>query len=650
MTGSVASGASTSRNDAISTNAIDIVKVKVAPSNIGAAEFTVVEIFNSSSFATSALCYATNNFAGNLIDPIWNDGITVAEKNQGFIAKYQDLDLTQQLHLKITNNGTLSKTYTVTIEYMTQTDEIRYAANFAGADAGAQIAAAIADLPSTGGTIDARGLMGAQAISSTITTTVPTRILLGAGTYTSSAATAIFQLNGAGSSIEGVGRTATILVTTQASTKGINLGAANQSVRNLTIRGTNSASSGADGINGGTTAFAIIEDCIIEQWGEHALNTGGTSTFWKIKDNLIQNNTNNGVFLGSGTTDCLVIGNTILSNGSNGVDMNGGRNLIKDNIIRLNGGAGGSVDQWGILVQALNGVNADYNSITGNVVSATGSQGIIIRATAGQTANYINITDNIITGCLAGNGDGIALDGTAAGTLQGIIISGNIVQGNAGNGILLNGASTAVLRNCVVTSNICQGNVGTGVYVTGANCFDALVGENTSMSNGTQFDFSGAIRPFGSNLKNNTTAFGYTMGSDIVGGTNNWALRDLTAGANRILIDSSGNVTIQSGLFNANGTFTVGNGGSWSKILIGSAALNFPNTAAQNSSDLTITVTGAAAQDICLVGPDASAVLANSCYTAFVSAPNTVTVRFNNYSAGALDPANASFKVTVIHF
>jgi hypothetical protein len=49
------------------------------------------------------------------------------------------------------------------------------------------------------------------------------------------------------------------------------------------------------------------------------------------------------------------------------------------------------------------------------------------------------------------------------------------------------------------------------------------------------------------------------------------------------------------------------------------------------------------------LGVDNGAILSNSCYTAWVSAANTVTVRFNNYStAGAQDPANGQrFKVTV---
>ena len=81
--------------------------------------------------------------------------------------------------------------------------------------------------------------------------------------------------------------------------------------------------------------------------------------------------------------------------------------------------------------------------------------------------------------------------------------------------------------------------------------------------------------------------------------------------------------------------------------LTGSATLNFPSTNAQLSADLTITVTGAAAGDVVSLGVPNAAVNANTSYSAWVSAANTVTVRFNNYSSGTVDPASGSFKVFV---
>lgn len=81
-----------------------------------------------------------------------------------------------------------------------------------------------------------------------------------------------------------------------------------------------------------------------------------------------------------------------------------------------------------------------------------------------------------------------------------------------------------------------------------------------------------------------------------------------------------------------------------------SATLNFGSTAASSSSDLTITVTGASVGDPVALGLPGT-IDANSTYTAWVSATNTVTVRFNNYqSVGAIDPASGTFKVIVYKY
>lgn len=78
-----------------------------------------------------------------------------------------------------------------------------------------------------------------------------------------------------------------------------------------------------------------------------------------------------------------------------------------------------------------------------------------------------------------------------------------------------------------------------------------------------------------------------------------------------------------------------------------SATLDFPNTLAQTSSDLTITVMGCVQGDVVRLSVPNGAALANSCYTAWVSAADTVTVRFNNYSAAAQNPTSLSFRVVV---
>jgi hypothetical protein len=81
--------------------------------------------------------------------------------------------------------------------------------------------------------------------------------------------------------------------------------------------------------------------------------------------------------------------------------------------------------------------------------------------------------------------------------------------------------------------------------------------------------------------------------------------------------------------------------------LVFTATLDFASTNAQSSNDQTIAATGAALGDVVSIGVPNASVNANTSYSAWVSAAGTVTVRFNNYSSGTVDPASGLFKVFV---
>jgi hypothetical protein len=86
------------------------------------------------------------------------------------------------------------------------------------------------------------------------------------------------------------------------------------------------------------------------------------------------------------------------------------------------------------------------------------------------------------------------------------------------------------------------------------------------------------------------------------------------------------------------------------KTLTNTGTLDFLSTAANASRDMTITVTGAASGDAVVLGIPSTSNNANSNYSAWVSAANTVTVRFNNYSAAAIDPASGTYRVSVLKY
>lgn len=81
-------------------------------------------------------------------------------------------------------------------------------------------------------------------------------------------------------------------------------------------------------------------------------------------------------------------------------------------------------------------------------------------------------------------------------------------------------------------------------------------------------------------------------------------------------------------------------------ILYGTATLDFPSTSAGGTQDLTITVTGAADGDVVSLGaPNGS--VSSGMYFAWVSASNTVTVRYYNPTGGSINPTSGTFKVKV---
>lgn len=90
-------------------------------------------------------------------------------------------------------------------------------------------------------------------------------------------------------------------------------------------------------------------------------------------------------------------------------------------------------------------------------------------------------------------------------------------------------------------------------------------------------------------------------------------------------------------------------GGRIVDVLHATATLDFGSIAANLAADLDVTVPGARANDICLVGPPFAPDAAIS-FTAFVESADTVTVRAANNSIGAVDPASATYRVIVFKF
>ena len=95
------------------------------------------------------------------------------------------------------------------------------------------------------------------------------------------------------------------------------------------------------------------------------------------------------------------------------------------------------------------------------------------------------------------------------------------------------------------------------------------------------------------------------------------------------------------------GATTIGSGSNpIEKVYKGTATLDFPSIAHNSYAELTLTVTNAAAGDYVQLAPPA-ALEAGLTYSAKVSSANTVTIILHNCSGGSVDPASATWGVTV---
>ncbi|GEC77524.1 hypothetical protein [Flavobacterium aquatile] len=92
------------------------------------------------------------------------------------------------------------------------------------------------------------------------------------------------------------------------------------------------------------------------------------------------------------------------------------------------------------------------------------------------------------------------------------------------------------------------------------------------------------------------------------------------------------------------------------KILTGSATIDFGNRASENSNPLTqtITVIGAQPGDPVILGLPNAVMNSNSerhaHYMAWVSAVDTVTIKFSNPTSADIDPDSGTFKVSVVRY
>jgi hypothetical protein len=268
----------------------------------------------------------------------------------------------------------------------------------------------------------------------------------------------------------------------------------------------------------------------------------------------------------------------------------------------------------GYLIQIASGANWNtLSNITGN----------------GAGANFMNIAGafTTVSSASARGTTGIGFNITGGSNS----LAGISTDNSTGVGILISGSHNTIAGARVSAAG--SGGTAIGVSITGSN--NNVTGLKVSGSTGDDLDISGDENVITGNIQGNVNISG--DGNVINGVIEGNLTLALGAQGNRI----NGRVI---------GTITNSSGSTSNVIgpLTAAASLAFGNVTSGSAEDLTITVTGAAVGDTVALGiPHASVTAGASGYYAWVSAANTVTVRFWNASGGDKNPDTNTFVVDV---
>ncbi len=310
--------------------------------------------------------------------------------------------------------------------------------------------------------------------------------------------------------------------------------------------------------------------------------------------------------------------------------------------------ADSTVDSSGNILFAPSGLVSSFAGGVSLSPTTSSTTGIIFKGVTRFIHNYGDATSdgqNLFIGLNSGNFTMSPSGGAAS------LASYNTGIGNSTLGALTTGfQNIAIATSALASVTSGKENIGIGY---------ATMVSNTTGNRNTGVGTVSLVNVDGGSAN---TAIGYNTGGGITTGSRNTIIGALVSGLasgltdNIILANGGGTIKAQhdgsnwtfTGGASVTGSLSVGGGTAIAKFIKATATLDFGNTSAQTSADLTITATGAAVGDTVVLATPAS-IDANSCYTARVSAADTVTVRFNNYSALAIDPASGSFTVRVIH-
>lgn len=358
---------------------------------------------------------------------------------------------------------------------------IRFADQFAGANAGLKITAAIADLPAQGGIVDARALVGAQSISTDflIGITVPVTILLGTATFTVSNGVTLSLRDK--TQLVSQGPTQTIFKFANAgAVHGFQIGATYSSISGLSIDMQNTGT--GNGILINALQWGQVRNIEVKNAGGNGIyipSASGGQNVYNCEFSQIETHNNAGhgwwvktTAAASGADQTSVINLETYSNGGDGFrsesfdgltfnaltyaivrsELNGGNgfNFVGDGAITITRAEAEGNTGWGIATSAVAGHKCqnlvvtmyDSSSNTAGDVDRSGTDGLyLLRYGSGlENSQYITIgTKDVVQVAVqkfAGQTSNLFQVNNESSTPLVAIDSGGRISGTSGQGAL----------------------------------------------------------------------------------------------------------------------------------------------------------------------------------------------------------------------
>jgi hypothetical protein len=437
--------------------------------------------------------------------------------------------------------------------------------HWAGSDVGYWIRAAIADLPPTGGIVDARAATASVAsVSPMIMSSSPkpnVTVLLPATHWTIN--DSLIKSAGCWNDLSIIGVGYQTQITTTVPRTLFDFSGCASGMAHLRISGL--SWSDAARSNSSLGFFAYIWNCdsceidhnFIRNSGQGGIFLGSSSTMTfsqrsHIHDNWISNTYGSNILVATNSQKNEIDHNICYQTKRNCIDINGRWNSIHDNFIDTVSG-GSSSDEYGILIYQTSGKDlANNNSVFDNYVQNSEMEAIRVDVSDFGAGDGTKIRGNTVSACGTATGRAcIGVVSNIVGASKDIDVIENTVRRARGAGIEIDGVRGAIIANNMVseTHSDCFEFHDSRNYIVTANTARDCRAGNSGTYGGFLFFGSASDDLFVANQQFDTTSkesFGVGFLETLGGMSVNLGQNTLTAVPHSVVL--GGQVAIRGSL------------------------------------------------------------------------------------------------------